>query len=78
MFISKEDKLKTLASRGDHLAEYYLGKYYLEEKNSVDEGLTWLLKSSYGDPRYAIGLLKKLATQYNAKIRSIKKTLLSS
>ena len=77
MFGSKEERLRELASRGDHLAEYYLGRYYLEEKNLVDQGLVWLLKSSFGDPRYANGLLRKLATRYNTKIKNIKKTLLS-
>ena len=77
MFTSKEEKLKTLASRGDSLAQYYLGRYYLEEKHSVDQGLIWLLKSSFGDPRYANNLLNKLAKQYKSEIQKIKQSLLS-
>ena len=75
MFESKEEKLKTLASRGDHLAEYYLGKYYIEEMNSLDKGITWLLRSSYANPKYASLLLTKLAHKYPAKIKKLKKDL---
>lgn len=78
VFDSKEDRLKTLASNGNHLAEYYLGKYYLEEKNELEQGLMWLLKSSFGNPSYACKLLNKLETRYHSKIRHIKSTLLSS
>ena len=78
MFTSKEERLKTLASRGDHLAEYYLGRYYLEEKNELEQGLIWLLKSSLGNPSYASLLLSRLSTRYNTKIKKIKQTLLSA
>lgn len=75
MFENKEEKLKTLASRGDALAEYYLGKYYIEEVNSLDEGITWLLRSSYVNPQYASLLLTKLSYKYPAKIKKLKKNL---
>lgn len=75
MFFTKEEKLQHLALQGDHLAEYYLGRYYLEEKNSVDDGIYWLLKSRYGDPRYATILLKKLSSKYETKIKKITQDL---
>jgi hypothetical protein len=75
MFFDKEERLKHLASQGDHLAEYYLGKYYLEEINSIDDGLYWLLKSSYGDPRYASVLLNQLSFKYGSKIKKIAQSL---
>jgi hypothetical protein len=64
-----------LASQGDHLAEYYLGKYYLEEINSIDDGLYWLLKSSQGNPCYATLLLNKLSSKYGLKIKKITENL---
>jgi hypothetical protein len=68
-----EERLRKLATSGDHLAEYYLGKYYLEEKGSVDQGLYWLLKSCYGDPRYSTLLLNQLIHKYPTEIKKIKK-----
>ena len=69
----REEKLKELALRGDHLAEYYLGKYYLEEKNAIEEGIRWLLKSSYGNPSYASILLNKLVMKYPKQIKELQK-----
>lgn len=75
MFFTKEEKLQHLALQGDHLAEYYLGRYYLEEKNSVDDGIYWLLKSRYGNPCYAMLLLNKLSFKYDLKIKKIAQNL---
>jgi len=70
----REEKLKKLALRGDHLAEYYLGKYYLEEKNALEEGIQWLLKSSYGNPSYSAIILNKLLMKYPRKIKKLKRS----
>jgi hypothetical protein len=75
MFFTKEERLRELALQGDHLAEYYLGRYYLEEINSVDDGIYWLLKSRYGDPRYASVILNKLSSKYETKIKKIARDL---
>ena len=75
MFCLKEQKLKELALRGDHLAEYHLGRYYLEERNLIDDSIFWLLKSRYGDPRYAAVLLNKLSSKYAIKIKKLEKSL---
>jgi hypothetical protein len=75
MFFTKEERLRELALQGDHLAEYYLGRYYLEEKNSIDKGLFWLLKSRYGNPSYAAVILNKLSSKYAIKIKKLEKSL---
>ena len=75
MIEEKEVKLKKLASEDDYLAQYYLGKYYIEEKGNVDVGLYWLLKSRYGKPSYSSVLVAKLSRKYPNRIRAIEKDL---